>query len=158
MARIIVLDSGDLGLASQKPGHIEGGRFREWMFREWANGAMIVVPELADYEVRRSILLAGFSKGIDRLDDLYQHPARYLPINTAAMRTAARLWAEARRRGRPTAHELALDGDVIVAAQAIEFRSDSDDWLIATENVSDLSRYVGSRARSWIEISGLGQS
>ncbi len=55
-----------------------------------------------------------------------------------------------------TTHELALDGDVIVAAQAIESGSDSDDWPIATENASDLSRYVGSRARSRIEISNLG--
>jgi predicted nucleic acid-binding protein len=157
VARLIVLDSGDLGLACQKPGHPLGGLFREWMFLEWANGAMIVVPELADYEVRRSLMLAGFLKGIDRLDDLYQHPARYLPISTAAMRTAARLWAQARRRGEPTAHDQALDGDVIVAARAIEFCSDSDDWIIATENVADLPRYVGSRARSWIDISKVGK-
>jgi hypothetical protein len=59
-------------------------------------------------------------------------------------------------RRMTTTHELALDGDVIVAAQAIESGSDSDDWPIATENASDLSRYVGSRARSRIEISNLG--
>ena len=156
MTRIILLDSGDLGLACHKPGHLTGGKFREWMFREWANGAMIVIPKMADYEIRRSLLLSGSDQAVDRLDDLYAHPARYLPINTAAMRTAANLWAQARRRGQPTAHDKALDGDVVVAAQAIEFCSDADDWSLATENVSDLSRHVGPRARSWLDLAGKG--
>ena len=128
------------------------------MFREWANGALIVIPEMADYEIRRSLLLAGSAEGVGRLDDLYHRPARYLPINTAAMRIAAGLWARARREHRPTAGDQALDGDVIVAAQALAFCSEADDWLVATENVADLARYVGDRARSWIAISEEGKS
>jgi len=31
-------------------------------------------------------------------------------------------------------------------------------WLVATENVADLSRYVGDRARSWVAISEEGKS
>lgn len=158
MARIIVLDSGDLGLACGKPGNPVAGDFRVWMFGEWAGGAIIVIPEVADYEVRRSLILAGSIKGIARLDDLYRHPARYLPINTAAMRIAAELWARARREHRPTAGDQALDGDVIVAAQAIAYCSEADDWMVATENAADLSRYVGDRARSWVVISEGGKS
>lgn len=156
MARIIVLDSGDLGLACHKPGHPVGSLFREWMFRSWANGAIVVIPEMADYEIRRSLILAGLTSGVARLDDLHQHPARYLPINTAAMRIAADLWAGARREHRPTAGDQAIDGDVIVAAQALAFCSDADDWTVATENVADLSRYVGGRARSWVDIPRAG--
>jgi predicted nucleic acid-binding protein len=127
MARILVLDTGDLGLACHKPGNPEAGDFRVWMFREWADGAMIVIPEMADYEIRRSLLLSGPSEAVGRLDELHRHPARNLPINTAAMRIAAGLWAQARREGRPTAGDQAIDGDVIVAAQAIAFCSDADD-------------------------------
>jgi predicted nucleic acid-binding protein len=145
-------------MACHKPGHFTGSLFREWMFLEWANGAMIVIPEMADYEVRRSLILAGSDKGVARLEDLYRHPARYLPISTAAMRKAAQLWADARRRGQPTARDQAIDADVIIAAQAIAFCSDADDWLVATENVADLSRYVGDRARSWKTIADQGRA
>lgn len=39
-------------------------------------------------------------------------------MNTAIMLQAAQFWAEARQRGIPTADPKALDGDVILAAQA----------------------------------------
>ena len=64
------------------------------------------------------------------------------------MRSAAGLWARARREHRPTAGDQAIDGDVIVAAQAMEFCSDADDWQVITENVDHIARYVGDRARS----------
>ena len=54
---------------------------------------------------------------IERLDAL-KSSIDYLPITTAAMLKAAEFWADARRRGLPTAPEAALDADVILAAQA----------------------------------------
>ncbi len=46
-----------------------------------------------------------------------------------------------------------MDGDVILAAQALEYCSDLDDWFIATDNVDHLARYVSaSRARTWRQI------
>jgi hypothetical protein len=50
-----------------------------------AGGARVVVPEIADYEVRRELLRAGKSKGVAQLDALSQL-LEYLPITTAAMR------------------------------------------------------------------------
>ncbi len=61
----------------------------------------------------------------------------YLPLTTAVMRHAADLWAEARRRGRPTAGAQALDGDVILAAQTLAVGG-----RVATENVGHLSQFV----------------
>lgn len=66
----------------------------------------------------------------------------YLPITTAVMLKAAELWAEARRSGQPTADAKALDGDVILAAQAILAAEDGNDVVIATTNVGHLSRFV----------------
>ena len=70
---------------------------------------------------------------------------------TAAMREAAAIWADARARGVPTAEDEALDGDVILAAQARGFAGLTDTLTVATENVDHLSRYVKD-ARRWQEI------
>lgn len=88
----------------------------------------LVVPELADFELRRKLLHIGSSWSLAQLDRLAADLV-YLPITTAIMRDAARLWAEARRRGAPTAPPHGLDGDVILAAQALSVRG-----TIATTN------------------------
>ncbi|HLH22492.1 MAG TPA: hypothetical protein VK066_08205 [Chloroflexota bacterium] len=69
----------------------------------------------------------------------------YLPLTTATMQRAAELWAAARRRGMPTADPKELDGDVILAAQALQVGG-----AIVTENVGHLAQFV--EAKSWREI------
>ncbi len=120
------------------------------MYKQWADGAIIVIPAIIDYEVRRELNRKRSSDALKRLDLLYARFVRYLPISQAAMNRAAGLWAEARMPGRanPTADDRGLDGDVILSAQALEFCSDSDDWQIVTENVDHIARYVGERAQS----------
>ena len=66
----------------------------------------------------------------------------FLPIETAATRQAAAFWAEARQQGRPTAPDPALDGDVILAAQAATL--DRTDVIVATSNPKHLSRWTTS--------------
>jgi len=61
----------------------------------------------------------------------------YVPITTSMMLTAADLWAQARKRGRPTADPKELDFDVVLAAQAIESGAE-----ILTENVGHLQQFV----------------
>jgi len=72
----------------------------------------------------------------------------YLPLTTVAMRQAALFWAQARQQGQPTADNKALDGDVILAAQAITLGI--ADTVIATTNVGHLSRFVP--AALWPDI------
>lgn len=74
-----------------------------------------MVPEIADYEVRRELIRAKKREGIERLNALIKQ-LDYLAITTPAMRKAAEYWAQARRQGRPLAADAALDGDVILAA------------------------------------------
>ena len=69
-----------------------------------------------------------------------------MPLTTETMLKAAELWADARRRGVPTADPKELDGDAILAAQAIQVGA-----VVATDNVGHLSRFVD--ARNWMEIS-----
>ena len=112
-----------------------------------SGGATVVVPEIADYEVRRELIRARRTAGIARLD-AFIGQVEFLPIETAAMRQAAAFWAEARQQGQPTAADPALDGDVILAAQAATL--DRPDVIVATTNPKHLSRFV--EADLWIDI------
>jgi predicted nucleic acid-binding protein len=151
MARIVMLDSGPLGLASNARGRPNVDACRAWIRSLAANRARIVVPEIADYEVRRELLRVGATAGIRRLDQLEANLV-YDPITTPAMHLAAELWAAVRRGGTPTAHPHALDGDCILAAQALLIQGPGDMVIIATSNVGHLSLFAGYRAELWTNI------
>jgi predicted nucleic acid-binding protein len=110
-------------------------------------GVRIGIPEIADYEVRRELLRAGKTRGIERLDALLE-TFEYLPLSTIVMRDAALLWADIRKRGQPTADPKALDADEILAAQAR--RMDAAEVVVATTNVQHLSRLVD--AKLWRDV------
>jgi len=141
MTKTVMLDSGPLGrIAHPKP----NPEIISWLSEFIRANVRIIIPEIADYEVRRSLLLAGLEKSVMRLDQLKQIFV-YQPLSTETMLKAAELWAYARRKGKPTASLQALDGDVILAAQALQ-----SDAIIATENVSHLSMLA--QAKEWREI------
>jgi predicted nucleic acid-binding protein len=104
-------------------------------------GNRAIIPEITDYEVRRELLRANKTKGIARLDNL-ANLIEYLPISTVAMRQAAKLWAQARQQGQPTAGDKTIDGDMILVAQAMTFNV--PDVVIATTNVGHLSRFIAA--------------
>ena len=99
-----------------------------------------MVPEIADYEVRRELLRLGSPVALANLD-LLAARLEYLPLDTVAMRIAARLWAQARATGQPTAPNHALDGDVILAAQAHALNLPV---IVATGNPVHLARYLSA--------------
>ncbi len=139
MSRTILLDAGPLGLVTNPKFSPQSLACAQWLQGLISSGAQVVVPEISDYEVRRELLRAQKEAGIERLNAL-AGLLHYLPISTAAMHQAALLWARARQQGQPTAGDKALDGDVILAAQAIAL--EAPDVLIATTNVGHLSRFV----------------
>ena len=147
MNRTILLDSGPLGLITNPKASPSAAASGRWVVNAISAGAAVVVPEIADYEVRRELIRARRTAGLGRLD-AFIGQVEFLPINTAAMRQAASFWAEARQQGRPTAPDPALDGDVILAAQAATL--DRADVIVATTNPKHLSRYV--LAELWIDI------
>lgn len=140
MSGAILLDAGPLGLLAAPPS--KGGApvaCAQWLASLLSGGARVIVPEVADYEVRRELLRAGKSTSVARLDALAV-ATEYLALTTLIMRRAAELWAQARQQGQPTAGDNTIDGDVILAAQALSLGTDLR--VVATTNVGHLSRFV----------------
>jgi predicted nucleic acid-binding protein len=98
------------------------------------------VPEIADYELRRELLRSGKQKSIERLDQLSQSSV-FIPLTRETMLKAAELWALVRKQGRSTASNDSLDGDVILAAQAILQIKNFDEVVVVTTNFKHISRF-----------------
>jgi hypothetical protein len=122
---------------------------KNWLAGLVYRGVEVVIPEIADYEVRRELLRAGKDRGLGRLDAL-KAMLGYAPITTAVMLRAAEFWATARRMGRQSADDASLDADMILAAQAGALVRDGDETVIATTNIRHLVLF--SSARIWREI------
>lgn len=149
MSLRILLDAGPLGLVTNPRGSGDADQCNRWLESLLAAGVDVWIPEIADYEVRRELLRADKDHGLARLDAL-QQVLGYLPITTATIRQAAIFWAQARKRGRPTADDKALDGDVILAAQAVLAAGSTHESIVATTNVAHLSLFV--QARMWQDL------
>jgi hypothetical protein len=123
-----------------------------WLDSLRAAGVVVIVPEIADYEVRRELIRAGVIAGLVRLDTLTASLI-YDPITTLIMRKASDFWAVVRRRGLPTAADQSLDADAIVAAQAALVGVPGDTVTVATSNPAHIGRFPGIDAREWPSIS-----
>jgi len=114
-------------------------------------GFDIYIPEIADYELRREMIRQGLLSSIVRLDKL-KGAVQYLPLTTAIMLQAADLWAQSRNAGVATSDRHALDGDVILCAQALSLNRPPTDFIVATGNVKHITRFVP--ADLWSNIKG----
>lgn len=149
MNKIILLDSGPLGKVTNPRATPENELCRQWLQSLLAQNIEVIIPEITHYEVQRELLRGKKINGLKRLEDL-KKVLTYLPINTAAMSKAAEFWSQARQMGKPTASNDALDGDVILAAQAVLLQNADNQVIVATTNVKHLSLFVD--AREWMRI------
>ena len=149
MSRIVVLDTGVLGMLVHPTETGEPRECKTWLKQLVLRGVAVYVPEIADYELRRELLRMGSAASIRRLEDL-ETRLHYAPITTGAMLKAAEFWATARSAGTPTADGKALDADAILAAQSTLVAGPGDQVIVATTNVGHLSLFVN--ARTWREI------
>jgi predicted nucleic acid-binding protein len=141
----VLLDSGPLGLLCHtRHGHPEVAAIRRWLRDLRRAGRVVCIPEIADYEVRRELMLLGNRTGIENLDE-FGRRFRYLRLTTGILRRAAELWAQARQQATPTAADAALDADVILAAFA-----EREGGIVATVNVRHLALFVP--AKPWQDI------
>ncbi len=147
--RAVVLDTGPLGLASNPKSSPDALGCRQWVRELTVRGVQLVVPEIADYEVRRELLRAGKTRGLANLDAMTD-TLSYLPLTTDMMRRAAQFWADARLSRRQTADPHTLDGDVILAAQALALGLPDGKVVVATSNAAHLSQFIAAKA--WQDI------
>jgi predicted nucleic acid-binding protein len=149
MSLTILLDAGPLGMITNPKSSPENEACKDWLASVASNGAHVVIPEIADYEVRRELLRAEKDRGIGRLDAL-KGLLRYVPITTPVMLKAAEFWASARNMGRQSGADASLDADMILAAQAAILAGGTDETVIATTNVRHLALFAV--ARVWRDI------
>jgi predicted nucleic acid-binding protein len=149
MSLVILLDAGPLGLITNPRASQETRDCNLWLESLVLKGVEVKIPEIADYEVRRELIRADKYKGINRLDDLQRY-LDYIPLTTQIMLKAAQFWAQMRKQGIQTADNKALDGDVILAAQAAVIQDQGHEVIIATTNVGHLSRLI--HAQEWRNI------
>lgn len=146
MSAAIVLDTTPLGILCHPRNPPHAAACRQWLADLVAAARRVIVPEIADYEVRRELLRLGSSNGLIHLDHLATK-LEYLPLTTPAMRLAAQLWAQARKSGQPTAPNPSIDADVILAAQALNLQTAV---VVATGNPVHLARFLP--AELWSNI------
>lgn len=150
MNLMVLLDTGVLGNVTN-PNSKKSDNLAcfNWLLSLPSRGYELAIPEIADYELRRELLRGEKVKGIQKLDNL-KAELIYLSITTSVMIRAAELWAEARQIGQATADPKALDGDVILAAQAQLQAAQGYRVIVATTNVKHISRFID--ARLWNDI------
>jgi predicted nucleic acid-binding protein len=113
---IIALDTPIIGIVTNPKSSPESFACTAWLKTKLSNDDAIFIPEICDYEIRRELIRANKIRGLTRLD-AFKNSLNYLPITTDSMLKAAEFWATARQKGKPTAPDLSLDGDMILSAQ-----------------------------------------
>jgi predicted nucleic acid-binding protein len=149
MEKVIMLDSSPVGLIINPKANPLAKDCQQWFYTLLQRKYKVILPEIVDYEIRRELLRANKLSGLRRLDQL-KSEILYLPITTEIMLKAAELWAKARQQGKPTADNQALDGDVILASQALALKNIDYEVIIATSNKKHLSLFT--EAENWQTI------
>jgi predicted nucleic acid-binding protein len=150
MTHLLVLDASVVGaITNPKQTNAIVRDCQSWFRRSLTRQSIFVLPEIADYEIRRELLRGKKINGLKKLDEL-KSAIYYYPIDSEIMLTAAQLWAESRQRGMPTADARELDGDVILAAQAIQLQAKGYEVTIVTTNVGHLAQFV--TASHWQDL------
>jgi predicted nucleic acid-binding protein len=151
MTRLLVLDASIVGMITNpKQTSISVRDCQRWFRQALAAQSLFVLPEIADYEIRRELLRGRKINGIKKLDEL-RATIYFYPIDSEIMLAAAQLWAESRQRGMTTADPRELDGDVILAAQARQLQVRGYEVTIVTTNVGHLAQFVP--ASNWQDVS-----
>jgi toxin FitB len=152
MARLVLLDSGPLGLACSRPGILLVDQCYDWLAALESVGVIILIPSVCDFEVRRELVRVRASFKIRNLDSLRTRFV-YIEVSQLAWDRAAEFWALVRQAGLPTAGSAELDGDAILAGLADTISQPGDTVTIATNNVRHFARFPGIDARPWSTIS-----
>jgi hypothetical protein len=94
MSKTVCLDTTPLGIVTNPKKPKITQEALQWVAKLVRAGHKIVVPAIADFELRRELVRAGNVDGVSSLDAFNQaKPDRYLPLTDTALRRGADLWA-----------------------------------------------------------------
>lgn len=148
---IVILDSGVLHTLISTSKVKEVTDCQDWFYYLLSRSALVVTSAICNYEVKRELIRR---KKVQEINNLNQLKALIdlIPVDEPTLELAAKLWAEARNKGLPTADDLSLDADVIICAQ---YKLLAEEYpgryvVIATTNVKHLSRFT--EAKEWHDI------
>jgi hypothetical protein len=142
MSRMILLDAGPLGMYANPNANAKNKECRRRVDALLVAGDTVRAPGIAVYEVRRELVHLQFRQPATKRLVRFDAATSFLGlvvINEEVMRRATEIWGDARSRGITTAPKEALDGDVILAAQAFLEQAKGNHIQIATSNSSDLA-------------------
>jgi predicted nucleic acid-binding protein len=141
---IIILDTFPTSSTGKLPGKHPTllDQCRQWITACETEGNRILIPAICYYETLRELELRQAVSQITRLKTFCLDTNRFIPLTTVHLEIAAKLWGQARRAGQPTADPQALDGDVILAAQAISLGFPPSEFIVATTNLGHIARYA----------------
>lgn len=148
MPRVIVLDTFPLSSAAKPMPRLGTplstlDRCQQWLEDCLRAGNRIVVPGVCYYEVLRELERLNATAQIARLRSFCRaQPDRYLSITDADLDIAAKLWAQARNTGLPTASAASLDADVILCSQVLNMGLSLSGFVVATTNPGHLAQFV----------------
>ena len=153
MTRAIILDTFPLscmGKLTASPPTLTD-ICQHWVLNCLSTGRTVYVPAITYFETLRELERLKAPAQIARLKTfVFSNKVIFVPLETVHLESAAKLWAHSRNIGRPTADKHSLDGDVILAAQALDLAKMNSDLVVATTNVAHIARYV--RAQLWSDI------
>ena len=90
-----MLDSGPLGRLTHAD-YSRNREYRAWLAALLDHNIAVFLPEIADYEVRRNLIVENLTGSLANLDAL-PSLSNYVPIATADMHKAAELRATSRK-------------------------------------------------------------
>ena len=149
---LVFLDAQVLGLLTHPRAGDEPRACRARAKKMIAAGVRLFIPEIADYELRRELVRRN-RQGVLRQLDLLRASLDFAPITSPAIVVASNLWAECRARGRPPTSDIALDADVILAAQALQAAGPDRSVVVASANVKHLGQFLDTRPWDRISLS-----
>lgn len=155
MSKVVFLDTGPLGILTNPKLPLPTLDAIRWSVAMVTAGHSLIVPAVSDFELRRELERIGGTRSLNALDKFNSGaPDRYLTLSDSALKLGAKLWGQARNSGSLPADPRELNGDVLIAAQALDYQTSqglaTTDIIIATVNVGHLALFVPADA--WTNI------
>lgn len=115
-------------------------RIKEKLQAVLGQNALVLMSPVVFYELARLLYKKKAEKQLASLEKLV-NLFNWCDLNRTTWESGSKLWANCRRRGKPTGE--GLDADVLIAAQAKEHNA-----VVVTNNIRHF-QYLGANYESW---------